>query len=546
MAKKKILLTTVFRPYAAQHSKYNKEGDEEWLDYLSSRLTKEPGPFTMSDYLSGTSLPLIAANLDAEVTVLVHPSLEEFTDAVKKGGYDFVGISFLIKGLGKLLPMIAVVRKHAPQCKVVIGGFGTMLHNVQEIGADFVSKGEGVSFFRNLIGQNLKDPVQQPLVTGDVTLKLFRDYKFLPRARYAELTHGFGCPHKCDFCSTSAYFGYLHIPFATGRALYDAMADVHQRTGIDYFYVYEEDMCLYKKSIEVWGDLIREDPRLFSWAGFSTVKSLTSWDLEELVSMGFSHVWIGVESVTSPFDKSQGRDMKSLFDELHSLGVTTTGSMIFGLDHHHPDNLHLEVDHLADLYPSTAQLGTLMPAEGTEVRRRLEAEGRVRPANYYDSDLHSEIIIHPNFEPGQIRAAVFSAYDDFYQRVGPAIHRINRTLMQGARRLANSPSEVLRRRGAKLAQRARFSRPIFLETLDDLPTPEIREQVAETLGWMRDAFGPPTAIEEAQGRLVKHIFDLERSRREIFESEPREPELKVRRWVSGQEQPARLGFGMAA
>lgn len=535
MAKKKILLTTVIRPYSAKNSKYNKEGDEEWLDYLSSRLTREPGPFAMSAFLSGTSLTLIAANLDADVTVMVHPSMEELVAELKKGP-DFVGISFLIKGLGKVFPMIAAVRRYAPEAKVVVGGFGTLLHNVSAIGADYICRGEGVSFFRTLIGQKPTDPVQQPLVTGDVTLKCFRDYPFLPRARYAELTHGFGCPHKCDFCTTSAFFGYLHIPFGQGRAMYDAMVQVHERTGIDYFYLYEEDLCLYKKSLQEWGGLIRDDPqRLFSWTCFSTVKSLSTWDLEELVTMGFSHVWIGVESINSPFGKSDGRDISNLFQDLQDLGVTTTGSMIFGLDHHRPENLPEEVEFLASLYPATAQMGTLMPADGTEVRRRMEAEGLVRKGSYLDSDLYSELIIHPNFEPGQLRAAVFAGYEDFYHRTGPAVHRIARTWLRGARNLRRSANPLLRRRAELLGQRALVVRPILLETAEHLPSPEVREMVAETLGWMREDFGAPTAREEAQARLVKGIFAVEAVKKEALEPAPFEPTLGLRRWVSGQE-----------
>lgn len=536
MAKSKVLLTNVFRPYSAELSKYNKEGDEEWLDYLSSRLTREPGPFTLSAYLSGTALTLMAANLDAEVTVLVHPSLEEFTRELERIQPDVVGISFLIKGLGKVFPMVAAARKHAPRSTVVIGGFGTMLQDLSDVGADHVCKGEGLSFVRNLIGQDPNDPVQQPLVTGDVTLKCFRDYPYLPRARYAELTHGFGCPHKCEFCTTSAYFGFLHIPFAVGRAMYDAMVDVHDRTGIDYFYLYEEDLCLYKKSLEEWGGLIRDDTqRTFSWTCFSTVKSLTRWDLEELVSMGFSHVWVGVESVASPFGKSVGRDAQDLFDELHGLGVTTTGSMIFGLDHHTPSNLEQEVDHLVSLYPSTAQMGTLMPADGTQLRRRLEEEGRVRKGSYLDSDLYSELIIHPEFQPGELRQAVFDGYERFYRGSGPAIHRMARTWIQGSRRLKASPNAVLRRRAERLAQRARATRPILLETSEYLPTDEVRETVRETLAWIREEVGPPSADEEAQARLVRRLFQLEQARAEAFEQKPREPTLLKRCWVEGRE-----------
>lgn len=538
MSNKTILLTSVFRPYAARNSKYNHDGDEEWLDYLASRLTREPGPFTMSDYASGTSLQVIAANLDADVTMLAHPSLEEYIAALKKGP-DFVGISFLVKGVGKLFPMIAAARKYAPKAKVIIGGFGTMLHNVRGFDADDICKGEGVSFFRGLIGQKPTDPIQQPLVAGEVTLKCFRDHAFLPRARRAELTHGFGCPHKCEFCSTSAYFGYRHIPFAVGRSMYDAMVEVHDSTGIDYFYIYEEDLCLYKKSLSTWGGLIRDDrDRTLSWACFSTVKSLSSWDLEELVSMGLSHVWIGVESINSPFGKNEGRDTAELMGALHDLGVTTTGSIIFGLDHHTPALLNEELAHLIDLYPSTAQIGTLMPAEGTALRERLEREGRIRQGNYYDSDLHSELVIHPSFQQGQLQRAVIDGYAKFYNRTGPAIHRIARTWMRGVRRLRTSANPVLRRRADVLAARARATRPIFLETLSYLPHDAVvDETVRETLAWMDEAFGPPTSDEASKGRLVNRIFALESAKQQAFPPEPIEPDLQMRRWVGGREVP---------
>lgn len=539
-AKKKILLTSVFRPYAAKNSKYNKDGDEEWLDYMASRISREPGPFVMSSYMSGTALTLMAANLDADVTVMGHPSLDEYVAELKKQP-DFVGITFLIKGLGKLFPMIALARKHAPKAKVVIGGFGTMLHNLGNHGADYLCKGEGISFFRNLIGQNPEDPVRQPDVLGDVTLKCFREYPYLPRARYAELTHGFGCPHKCEFCTTSAYFGYVHIPFGHGRAMYDTMVDIHDRTGISYFYIYEEDMCLYKKSLDAWGGAIRDDPdRTLFWHCFSTVKSLTSWDLEELVAMGLTHVWIGIESVNSPFSKSVGRDNLSLFNDLHSLGITTSGSIMFGQDHQTPESLHDELDHAEQLYPSTFQASVLIPSDGTQLRARLEAEGRLRKANYWDSDLYSEVIIHPKFKPGQLRDSIFWAYDEFYKRTGPAIHRLARHWITGAKRLKKSPNAGLRRRGEILAERARVARTILLETMGHLPTDQVRETVRETLGWIRDEVGAPTSAEEAQARLVKSIFDTELAKRQVFPAEPIEPNLKYRRWISGEEVPARF------
>jgi hypothetical protein len=293
---------------------------------------------------------------------------------------------------------------------------------------------------------------------------------------------------------------------------------------------------LYKDSLKSWGGLIRDDAeRTLSWACFSTVKSLTSWDLEELVSMGFNHVWIGVESINSPFAKNKGRDIGGLFEELEDFGVTTTGSIIYGLDHHSPENLKQELEHFIALRPTTTQIGTLMPADGTELRARLDREGRVRKASYKDSDLYSEILIHPNFRQGELRDAVFGGYAAFYEANGPAIHRAARTWIRGARRLCGSTSPALRRRGAMLARRALAVRPVFLETLDYLPNDAVRDQVRATLANMEEVLGPPNGAERAQARLVERIFALEDAKRHVVGPQSIEPATTIRRWRNGVE-----------
>src|SRR2546429_2521808 len=115
----KVLLTSVFRPFG-EANRFNKAGDEELLDYLASRLTREPGLFALSSSVPAASLHLIAANLPADTRVLETPSVEEFIEELKKEP-DYVGISTLIKGFGKLAKMIALTRRHAPNAKIVVG-----------------------------------------------------------------------------------------------------------------------------------------------------------------------------------------------------------------------------------------------------------------------------------------------------------------------------------------------------------------------------------------------------------------------------------------
>ena len=91
---------------------------------------------------------------------------------------------------------------------------------------------------RRLIGQPVDEPTRQPLVLTDTTLKLFRHWGLGPRSPMALLTHGFGCPNACEYCLTSAFYNARHVPFCTGRKLYDAMVDVHAATGVGNFWIF--------------------------------------------------------------------------------------------------------------------------------------------------------------------------------------------------------------------------------------------------------------------------------------------------------------------
>lgn len=524
-----VLLSSVFRPFGVVN-KYNKKGDEHLLDYLSSRLTHEPGLFALSSYVPNTGLHLIAANLPARTRVLESPSEDEFVAELKKQP-DYVGLSFVIKGFGKLARMIALTRKYAPHSKIVVGGFGTALRSVENLEPDYISTGEGVRFMRELLGVAPDQPVVHPMVSADVTLKIFQNYDFLHKQKLGFVTSGFGCPHACDFCSTSAYFGYKSINLLNGRGLYEAMkSHCRESNGeVENFLIYEEDFMLFKRKLEDMGKLIEEDQEdTLSYACFATVQALSRHDLEKLVAQGFGHVWIGVESINASYRKLQGGDLDELFEKLRSLGVTTTGSIIFGLDDHTPEQLPKEVDYLASLRPSTAQISNLMPAKGTELRKRFEEEGRIHEVGFKDADLYSEVFHHPNFRPGELTAATMDGYIRLYEAIGPGIYRIFDTWFTGYKNLRRSPNASLRRRAQLYARRVKELLPLFLKTGDYLPNENIRLTVAQTVREVTLDLGAPTVVQEGRAELIARIFALEQVKRQQLDEQIVEPEPVVK------------------
>lgn len=511
--RKRILFTTIFRPFS-KPGKYNLAGDEKFLDYFSNRLTRESGMYPLHDNHPTVAPHLIASNLDADVVVLEVPTIEEFKQEITKG-YDILCITFLTLHFPKLTHMIAWARKLAPDMKIVIGGFGTALYDLDRLEVDGICQEEGIGFMRKLLGQDLQDPVTHPIISFDIGLRIGVQQPGLPKKRVGILVNGFGCPHACEFCSTSAYFGRKHVPLIrSGQDLLETMARYDREAQIRDFIIYEEDFYLYKRQIEDFVAAARKHPTLFSYGCYSTIKSFSRHDIEDLVESGLSHAWIGVESRDSPFAKSVGRSIHDVFAELQRYGVTTTGSIIAGLDNHTKDNLPLEFEHLASLFPATVQISNLIAGPGTPLRQRLAEENRLyEDVRLHDSHLYSEHVIHPEFGRGDLRKFIFQGYDYIYNRIGPALYRIMKTWFQGATNLRSSPRERLRARGELLAHRARALRPVFLDSAEYLPNDEIRKAVETCLGDMAQELGPPDERDREIARRFRAAFDSEARRR---------------------------------
>jgi hypothetical protein len=538
MSKRKVLLTTVFRPFSVPN-KFNLPDDEKFLDYFSNRLTRERGLFVLHDNHPTVAPHLIACNLQSDVTVMETPTIIEFTDELKKG-YDVLGISFLTLHFPKLMHMIALARKYAPQMKVVIGGFGTALHDLERLDVDGICHGEGVRFFREFLGEAVDSHIDHPLLTVDVRLRLALGYPALGSRKMGIIVNGFGCPHACEFCSTSAYFGKRHVPFvATGKHLYELMAHYHRMLGIHEFIIYEEDFFLYRRYIDDYLQYFRERPAPFSFACYSTVKALSQYPLEDLVRAGLSHVWIGVESVQSPFNKSNGKPVAELFTELQNHGVTTTGSIIAGLDHQTRKNLPNEFEHLASLFPSTVQISNLIAGPETDLRSRLEREGRLRPdVDIRDSHLYSDIVIHPEFSRGELRGLIFQGYDFIYQSIGPALYRMLATWHQGWKNLHISADPLLQMRSSILAGRVRALAPVFLETEEFLPNDVIRSRVANLMSEIERLNGAWTHAERREAKRISKVFNQEKVRLERDGPFVYEPDTRITYYGEGEASNA--------
>ncbi|MFC1895909.1 B12-binding domain-containing radical SAM protein [Thermodesulfobacteriota bacterium] len=534
----RVLLTTVFRPFSTP-GRYNVEDGERFLDYFTNRLTVESGMFVLHDDHPTVPLHIIGSNIDADVTALETPTEHEFREELTRK-YDVLGISFYTLHFPKLVRMIALARHFAPETKIIVGGFGTALHDIELLEIEGVCRGEGVRCIREFLGQDVSGQMEHPLVPVHMRLRLALRYPELGSHPSGIVVNGFGCPHACEFCLTSSYYGHRRIPFlATGDELFEVMKRYFDESGIRDFLIYEEDFLLYREQVRRFGSLVSKNRAPFSYGCFAAVRSLCEHEVSDLVRGGLSHVWIGVESMSSPFKKSVGRPVQDLFDELNHWGITTTASLIAGLDHHSRENMHQEYEYVASLFPSTVQISHLIAAPGTPLTSRLTKEGRLVQTDARDATLYSETVRHPGFEQGELRESAFQGYEYIYQRLGPALFRMMRTWLEGYRTLRRVSDPGLRLRAELLRERVNSVRPFFMMTHEFLPNRAVQEEVRETLREMDSNLGPPSEAQVRRAELIRRIFRKEHGRLQeegplVYEPETRRSHYSLTRTSRNQ------------
>jgi radical SAM superfamily enzyme YgiQ (UPF0313 family) len=185
-----------------------------------------------------------------------------------------------------------------------------------------------------------------------------------------------GCPMGCNFCTTSAFFGgkgkYLNF-YDTGAELFGVMAEMEAKLGVKSFFMMDENFLLHKRrAMELLG-LHEGGRQAWSLYVFSSANAISQYSMRELVELGVSWVWMGLESPRSSYIKLHGADTLKLTRELREHGIKLLGSTIVGLEHHTPENIHEEIEHAVAHDTDFHQFMLYTPVPGTPLFAEMTA-----------------------------------------------------------------------------------------------------------------------------------------------------------------------------
>ncbi len=432
----RILLAGVFGPFGVDDAFGRKENI---MELFHNQVTRGQDLASFRFHHRSFGLYFLAANVDADVTVLDFPSRRRFEREVGRG-YDLVGISFIAPNFDKAREMARITRQRAPEATLVLGGHGAAVDGVaQRIDCDHVVRGEGIRWLREHLGQDPDAPIVHPTLPASEHSSIYG----IPLQDTSAnlLVPGVGCVNGCRFCSTSHFFGRQYTPFlSTGKELFEVARRIADETGTDEFFVQDENFLKDRERALELIEQMERHQRYFSFHIFSSAETIRRFGVENLERLGVTFLWIGVESSSARgnYEKNTGLDAGALVSELRRRGIIVLASGILCAEHHTRDNIQAEIDFMVGLEADFVQFMLLTPLPVTALYRDHQQRGLLR-ADLPLAEWHGQKHLsyhHPEFPGDAAQRWIDRAFRQEYQVNSSSLYRATRTVFQGHQRLA--------------------------------------------------------------------------------------------------------------
>jgi radical SAM superfamily enzyme YgiQ (UPF0313 family) len=449
----RVLLTSVFKPFAVDDEFGSRAINP--LELYHNQVTREQGPFSLRMHHRSWGLMLIQENIAAASTLLDFPTRKRFVRELRRGHYDIVGISGIIVNVGKVAELCRLVREHSPQSEIVVGGHVTALSGIEQmVDADHYVKGEGVRWMREHLGDDVNRSITHPMIPSSFGFRLMGIRA--PRGAgnpMATIIPSVGCPMGCTFCTTSSFFGgkgrFVNF-YQRGADLFQTMCEAEKKLGVQNFFMMDENFLLYKKRALELLECMKAQGKTWSLYVFSSANAVRQYSVRQLVELGVTWVWLGLESVKGGYAKLKGIDTRSLTRELQENGIRVHGSTIVGMEHHTPENIVEEIEGAIDYDADCHQfmLYTAMP--GTPLHDEMLKEGRILE-DVALPDIHGQYKFnfkHAHIPRDDSKSLLDWAFRRDFERNGPSLFRMTRTMLAGWRRYRDDADPRVRARFA--------------------------------------------------------------------------------------------------
>ncbi|MGV8081141.1 MAG: B12-binding domain-containing radical SAM protein [Syntrophales bacterium] len=433
-----ILLTSVFGPYA-QDDEYGSRRINP-MELYQNQVTRVQGGFSLRMFHRSFGLMMIQANLEAPCTLLDFPDRERFIEEIREHTYDVIGISGILPNVGKIREMCRLIRQYQPAATIIVGGHVTGKEGLEQmIDADIIVRGEGIRWFQRYLGQDDKAPIRHPMaISGFGSRMMGINIGSRRGGTAAILIPSVGCPVGCNFCSTSALFGgkgnCIHF-YETGDELFAVMCELEKNLETRSFFTLDENFLLHKKRALRLLELMEAHNKSWAVYVFSSARVLKSYSIDQLLRLGISWVWMGLEGEESAYDKLKGVDTRELVKTLQSHGIRVLGSSIIGLEEHRPETMDAVIDYAISHETVFHQFMLYSPVPGTPLYEKHKQDGTMLPETEFPvADAHGQYRFnyrHRHIRNGREEEFLLEAFQRDFDVNGPSLMRMIRVMLDG-------------------------------------------------------------------------------------------------------------------
>jgi radical SAM superfamily enzyme YgiQ (UPF0313 family) len=223
-----------------------------------------------------------------------------------------------------------------------------------------------------------------------------------------------GCPHNCDFCFVTRYFG-RKMRF---RPIDEVVDELSHYSGSYVFFV-DDNICINPdRAKELFRAMI---PLKLRWIGSSHIIAARDPEMLRLAAAaGCVGLFIGLESLSAEnlasVNKSFNlkRDVAEQLNAFRDAGINPIPNLVFGFDADTPESIYSSFEFMCELKIKIVYAFLLTPLPGTVLHDRMEEEGRILHTDYslYDT---AHVVFEPKLmTPEILQSTYLDAYSKFY------------------------------------------------------------------------------------------------------------------------------------
>jgi radical SAM superfamily enzyme YgiQ (UPF0313 family) len=308
---------------------------------------------------------------------------------------------------------------------------------------------------RRYLGEDEHAAIKHPAIVSGIDTRIMGIR--LPNRKggtAATIIPSVGCPMGCNFCTTSAFFGgkgkFVNF-YETGDELFDVMCGIEAKLKVHSFFVMDENFLLHRTRALQLLKRMKEAGKSWELSIFASANAIRKYTMQELVELGVSWVWMGLESPRSSYAKLKGEDITELTSELREHGIRVQGSTIIGLEHHTPENIVDEIESAVAYQTDFHQFMLYTPVPGTPLFKEMSEQGRMLPGVDL-ADVHGQFKF--NFKHSAISRDDSKRFLDWafwrdFENNGPSLYRMCQTMLHGWQRYKDYPDPRVRERFAR-------------------------------------------------------------------------------------------------